>query len=351
MAPRAKMVILALAVGMFLLWLRSGSDAAKKKEEKPPTMLTTPRMKEEERDRGTTTMERTEGPKYGGEEQILRVISFNVLEGGRPGREEAIGHWIGSQQPDVVGLNEMNGWTRESLTEFAGRHWGHQFVLLAQTRSGFHVALTSRFPMEDPSIDVEHFQHACVSATIRGLRFSALHLRPDSGTARLQEVSFLQTLMDASGRQQQPWILLGDFNSLSPLDEMVYKGTHLDHIASGGPSDEKDKKLHQKFSFQHKLDFRVLQKLYDMGLKDLVHETQEETFNVAGMGHAVKFSPSVPTELDQNLDHMNLDHMMRLDYMLGTAFVEAEKCGAVRDRATAKLSDHYPLMCLIRHRQ
>ncbi len=132
-------------------------------------------------------------------------------------------------------------------------------------------------------------------------------------------------------------VLAGDFNSLSSVDATAYAASKLEHIATDAEhaADALDGKFREKFSHDNKLDFRVLDVLYAAHLMDLANVT------------AAAFVPTVPTRLDTSLDWMNNHHAMRLDYVLGTSELarHVRMCAAVRDDATHKLSDHYPVLC------
>ncbi len=273
--------------------------------------------------------------------KVVRVAWLNTLVGGSDGRLTLIEAWLASVRPDVVGLSECNGWDAAKAKATAAR-WGHQHSVFARAESGYHVVLTSRLAMRNVSVLTEGFRHAAIGATLEnGLRVIVTHLRPESGDLRVKEAEILPL-----GAENEPLLVIGDLNSLSSLDAEAYKQTKLGHIGEKVLGDVKDTKLRQKFTFGGKLDFRVLDLLYSRGLRDLVFESIGATFSVGG-GAAVKFSPSVPTKLEQELDFMNNDHAMRLDYVLGRNVVVAGRCDVVRDVATAKLSDHYPVMCEI----
>jgi endonuclease/exonuclease/phosphatase family metal-dependent hydrolase len=82
-----------------------------------------------------------------------------------------------------------------------------------------------------------------------------------------------------------------------------------------------------------------------------VHASSNSSYAVVvskGPPLSITFSPTVPTELHQDLDFMNNDHSMRLDYVLGRNVEVAGFCDTVRVAATEVLSDHLPVMCSVR---
>jgi exodeoxyribonuclease-3 len=253
----------------------------------------------------------------------LKVVSFNILEGGR-GRIGKISHWIHKMKPDVVGLSECNGFTELSLKNLALR-WGHNYTVLGEAKSGYHVALTSKFPIEEVVVDNKTFLHCAVSGLINGFRFLTTHLRPNDPEKRLAEANEIEIKGTS--------VIMGDFNSLSPLDQKVYQASHLEHIAKGTGHQGKDAKLKKKFAFEGALDYRVMSLLTSKGFHDLVQEANQG------------FIASVPTKLNQNLDKMNTDHDMRLDYILASLDVAPRGCTIWKDKHTDNLSDHYPIVC------
>lgn len=129
------------------------------------------------------------------------MMTFNILEGGRParpkarGRLEAIRDWIRSQDVDLVLLNECNGFTEESTKELA-KAWGHAHVAFGNAASTFHVALTSRYPFVDPPLWItQGFRHGLMVARIAfpfgELLAMATHLTPASGSERMKEADFI----------------------------------------------------------------------------------------------------------------------------------------------------------------
>lgn len=130
-------------------------------------------------------------------------------------------------------------------------------------------------------------------------------------------------------------VLAGDLNSLSSVDAATYAESKLTHILNEADHVHKprDAKYREKFAFEGKLDYRILDTLYQAGFVD-------------GRGKQ-EFVSSVPTRLSTSHDWMNNEHTMRLDYVLVTPALASHitSCQAVQDDSTHKLSDHYPVLC------
>lgn len=124
-------------------------------------------------------------------------------------------------------------------------------------------------------------------------------------------------------------------NSLSSLDEAHYVESNFGHILNPAQKDSKqDQKYQIKFGFENKLDYRIMDTLYQAGLVDAHDRSQD-------------FVPSVPTKLVTSLDDMNKHHSLRLDYVLVSPALlkHMTLCHVIKDESTHKLSDHYPVRC------
>ncbi|MCA8973107.1 MAG: serine hydrolase [Planctomycetes bacterium] len=165
-----------------------------------------------------------EQPKPG---DTLRVVTYNVLVGfhdsevGRflPGcqRETKVAAFLAAQQPDVVALQEMNGFNEDRLRKLAAT-WGHEHVALLKP-DGYPVAITSSAPLTNITRLRDDLHHGMLRATTHGTDFIVVHLKPHPGVDYKlaecrQALALYREALDA-GRQA---IVLGDFNSISPAD-------------------------------------------------------------------------------------------------------------------------------------
>ena len=122
----------------------------------------------------------------------------------------------------------------------------------------------------------------------------------------------------AAARERTPFVLVGDLNTLSPLDKAEHDAAGLTQKIRSGPY---AKQLSKKFLTKAKtaVDYTPMQLLLDAPLTDV---------GARGGGH------SVPTSI--NADHMHFA-TLRLDYCLvNDAFVEAASC-ASHDKVRAVL--------------
>ena len=60
--------------------------------------------------------------------ETLKVLSYNVLEGMKLDKANDYNNfvtWVSEQAPDIMAIEETNGFTKEKLTALSAR-WGHQ---------------------------------------------------------------------------------------------------------------------------------------------------------------------------------------------------------------------------------
>lgn len=151
----------------------------------------------------------------------LRVMTYNILVGAEE-REPFIRDIISSQEPDVVAIQEAND--RQAIETLA-RELGMRLVLAAGA-SPYHLAILTRLPIRRQAthFPVEMSKGAVeVEVDWQGqlVRVFNTHFRanPDQEQMRVAEVDALLKLTGPAS--DAPTLLLGDFNSLSPVDQFT----------------------------------------------------------------------------------------------------------------------------------
>ena len=62
--------------------------------------------------------------------ETLKVLSYNVLEGMKLDKANDYNNfvtWVSEQAPDIMAIEETNGFTKEKLTALSAR-WGHPYA-------------------------------------------------------------------------------------------------------------------------------------------------------------------------------------------------------------------------------
>jgi len=261
----------------------------------------------------------------------LRIVSHNVWYGfkKKEQRKATWLKWMAGQKPDIVALQELNGYTPEKLQQDASA-WGHSHSALLK-QDGFPTGLTSRFPITEERRIKEGFHHGLLRCKTAGLIIYVIHFHPSDWEFRTREAALLLAdIATLPEEDQGKVILIGDFNGFSPKEKV-----HL----------EKDQELVGFFQMLDardgsnnlnagKLDYAGIQAFHDAGHADLVHQHRK---------FGAPYPGTFPTEL-------RLEEELGRDRRLDYAFVPDALAGKVieakvlRDETTASLSDHYPLL-------
>ena len=237
----------------------------------------------------------------------MRIVTYNIKNGGRPSRVDAVRRVMRSLEPDVLALQELRGGplSISGWRAYAARSWFGQPVAV-YVRAGLDVLAAG--PVRRP------FHHAAsrvVVATAAGpLTVVSAHLHPHRPPARRREARRLA----AAVRGRPLAVVCGDLNGLDPWSD------HADEVARLAPP----------YRLRHlrpdgSVDTRAVASLAAAGLVDI------------GDGSG----PTAPTALG-GAEFSD----MRLDYVFGTPAVaaRARSYRVVRGGEAETASDHYPVL-------
>ncbi len=131
-----------------------------------------------------------------------------------------------AQMPDVVCLQELNGYSAEKLAADAA-FWGHDHSELLKT-DGFPTGITSRYPIHHVERLRDGFHHGLLRCQIEGVWFYVIHFHPSNFARRIEEAALLNQDVVKLPEQNPRIVLAGDFNGFSPADKAHYdQDTHL----------------------------------------------------------------------------------------------------------------------------
>ena len=153
----------------------------------------------------------------------MRLIHWNLYDGcvGDHARRERCAGWLCDQRPDIVTLNEANGWDARLLAAMA-LGWGHRHSRLMTVASGYHLAVTSALPMEPVAEHRDGFHHGALQVRVGGIDLIAVHLAPSQidGARRRDEA---RRLADAARTCPGPVLVVGDLNGVAPPELPVLR--------------------------------------------------------------------------------------------------------------------------------
>ena len=267
--------------------------------------------------------------------ESLKVITHNVWYGftkkGQPRHEQWL-KWMREQSPDVVSLQELNGYTAEKLQADASA-WGHAHSVLLK-EDGFPTGITSRYPISDVKRIRQSMHHGLMRCRIAGIWFYVVHFHPSNFARRIEEAQVLaddiKTLPDAEPRI----VLAGDFNGFSPADRQFYENDK-ELVPFFEMLDQRDRGARNLND--GRLDYGGIEAILKQGFTDLVDHFRGPGESLVG---------TFPTQLVSDENHGT---PRRIDYIFVSSNLldEVSQVKILRDSTTELLSDHIPITATI----
>ncbi|SHE34998.1 endonuclease/exonuclease/phosphatase family protein [Dysgonomonas macrotermitis] len=278
-----------------------------------------------------------------------KLISYNVYWGMQKDSTEnksKFAAWIKAQDPDIVALQEMNGFTQQNpefapkganpnnLQKFA-ESYGHPYVFIVREPApdgsiSFPVAITSKYPIVNVTRVVDNASHGFLTAEIEGMHFVVTHFHPFSSEKRGYEIDQILATIKSKPAGEK-WLFMGDLNSVSPLDKSAYDDNKLrDFIRE----DRKKRPHNKNLGKDDELDYTIQQKILDFGFVDALKVTHPQ------------FIASAPTKLfyDQSKFPLRYDYL----YVSSNMKNDIVKCEIMKDDFTDYYSDHYPVLLIFK---
>lgn len=249
----------------------------------------------------------------------FRIISYNILEGMKmdstKGKTEFV-DWVKAQDPDILALEECNKFTQLSLEEMAHRY-GHPYALIVK-ETGYPTGITSKYPIVNARKITDNMTHGFIVAQIKDLIVIVLHLNPHNYQKRREEIDVILSTI-AAAPSQKKWIMMGDFNSFSPLDKENYAdGKAIARLKQGNEQFHHNNLVDGQF-----IDYDVQKRILDFGFKD-TGKTMDKENKVKG----------------NRIDYI---------YVSKDLIPKVTTAHFIRDGFTANHSDHKPVIMEFKH--
>ena len=266
----------------------------------------------------------------------LRVISYNIWNGFEhdASRRANFINWIKGQQPDILAMTELVGFTEKDLGQLASEY-GHKYYAIVK-EEGYPVGITSNEPITVVKKQVEGFWHGMLHVKTHGLDMIVTHLSPHDWKFRLKEAQMLTSYIQDN--QLDNCMVMGDFNAYSPFDA-DWVETHAQLIENMQKWDAEQETYRNMRD--GRFDYSVLSKFLSIGLTDIcrlyVPADKRTTFPAAflyGWQHG-----------DTRLHGIG----ERLDYILVSPSL-VSRCLDARIHngiETEGISDHYPVSVIL----
>jgi len=248
----------------------------------------------------------------------MRFVSYNILEGGT-GRADPIAEVIEAQRADVVALVEADDVeVVERIAKRLKMDWIH-----AQGNSHAAAILSRKTIIEtlnhaplEPGLS-KCFLEARIDADGRELIVGVLHLhahaKDEDEQTRQKEIDLILRCTEHYRTDRQPHLLMGDFNSNSPIQEI-------------DPAKLKPSSAKEYAENGNHLPRRVMQTMFDAGYVDCLEAAR-------------------PNEAKAGTTFSTLHPGQRVDYILayGIERTRIKDAWIETDRLARYASDHFPI--------
>lgn len=253
--------------------------------------------------------------------KTLKVMTYNVLLGfnGSDSYKQKFKTWIAKDLPDIIGFQEMSNYTEETFAAFA-KSYGHEYSILLATGNCCPIALSSKYPISNVKKLTSDLKRGTLIAEILDYQVVVLHLNPFEWEKRLQEIHTI--MQNIKPNTEDKVIVMGDFNSMSPVDKAMYDTKErLDALV----------KSKSKNANNGAYDYSVIGKMQNSGFVDSYWEAN------------MKYGFTCPTRLHSAVGNKN---NFRIDYIWLSDILRdrIKSCDVIYDSTTHLLSDHYPVL-------
>ncbi len=258
---------------------------------------------------------------------FFKILSYNVFEGFEKDSSKIANfrQWIKVKAPDVVAFQELNNFSKADLVALATSA-GFPYTVL-QKRAGFPLAMMSKYPITDVIKVTEGMQHGILHAKIAGYHIFVTHLHPKNYPKRIVEVDSVLKYINLVPKTEKI-ILVGDFNNMSPLDRNDYDNEAKMKLVLNSEKNNPGTQI----TNEGKIDYTAIQKILDVGLIDTWRQ-----FNPV-------YDKSAPTKIKNHQNYTRIDYI----YVNKTLLPYAVDAILVKDEVTDHLSDHYPMLLILK---
>lgn len=254
----------------------------------------------------------------------FKVLSYNILEGmvkdTTKGKQQFVA-WVKTHNPDVVALQECNGFTQKTLEELA-LSYGHPYAVIVK-ENGYPTGLTSRYPIANIRKVNESMTHGFIMARIEQFNIVVLHLNPHKYKKRRAEIAQVLKNIELDNDKKN-WVIMGDFNSLSPLDKV--RITQADYITKAQAAQAKRPTVLENLVDGNTVDYDVQQHMLSAGFTDAGH-TDDAREKARTGKHIIATS--------SRIDYI---------YLSSNLAKKMNSCRFIYDDFTAVHSDHRPIL-------
>ena len=266
----------------------------------------------------------------------VKVIEYNVLNGFcgdktpyklNEKRLSLFIKFVKKENPDILILTEAYFFPfakKDSLADLdkTFRDLYNENSDLAHNYFRWAPVILSKFEIEnfDISFSKYHFNYLKANLKINGKKITIDVFHPHPDTTEEEKANFLEMVLK---NKTDNYVLVGDFNSLSPEDSYDER-----KLIRGYESFMKSK---GKAKVEDMLRGLVVKRILKNGLFD--------TYKTGKNGTDF----TIPTDLMSR----NKDAAARIDYIFASKNFKTLESGIIKNQTTEQISDHYPVYAVL----
>lgn len=253
----------------------------------------------------------------------MKIIQYNILDGCKEEKQYLqLKNWVNKQNADIISFNELNQWDSLEFHEEMNQLGFKSTHLLKMESSPYYMGIASRLPMNViREMESDPIYHGLLHVQIKDVHFLIVHLTPFESTSREAET---KNIVEYVKNIQEPIVVMGDFNTLSPLDSEHYREqSTYDRLVQS-------EILTRQHTLQGEINYRPMQILLESGFTDICCSD--------------KFKHTFPSQInnpDKNTAHLRIDYAL-VNHVLTSKYVT--ECRISHDSELELISDHYPII-------
>lgn len=279
-------------------------------------------------------------------QEYVKILSYNIKHGFEKDASitDQFVLWANEIAPDIILYQEMNDFSQAELKALSSKS-GHPHSVILNHESGHDathpLAISSKHPIENASLHLDSMWHGYIYAQIKGIDLFVTHLAPFTLQDRQRDIARIIEHTKKLPKDAQI-LIAGDFNAFSRADKNEYGDDLLESMRkiegrlepkSGTPI-VKNRIIYRNNLNKGEFDYSVTDAIIDAGFQDafrLMNNT---------------FKHSVPTKANQKKN----SKLRRIDFAwVNTKLAEKLiKADIIHDTVTDAISDHYPILLLIK---
>ena len=276
----------------------------------------------------------------------MKIITYNILDGfeNAAGRKKDCATWLKQQAPDILFLNELNGFTPQSLALYA-KEWDHPYSFLLTGRSDYKIAITAKFPLTNiQAFYKDLLGHGIITCDCIGISLITTHLNPHSIKKRHHDLDFIIRKIETLLENKKNFVFGGDLNSFF-IGEKKYYQDDLNHLRRWYMIRTKKNPAFENLN-NDQFDFSISERLLKLSLVDLISKHTKEYhlsyLSKLGKEKLLAEDGFAESKLSASLMHARIDYLWANPNLASLCL----SCEIPQEPELENISDHLPVVAI-----